>query len=176
VATVYSDAARRLGEVMADRGYDLVYGAGNLGLMGVMAEAVHAGGGRVTGVIPEKLRDLKLAWDAADELIVTANMRARKQAMEDRADAFIAAPGGLGTLEEVMEILVLKQLWYHRKALVFLNTAGFYDSLFAFLAHLESEHFVKTEHRDLFHISAEPEDAVAYIDAYVPPEPHAKWF
>ncbi len=173
---MYKTAAERLGQLIGEGGHTLIYGAGNLGLMGVLGEAVHRHGGRVVGVIPEKLNDLDLAYTAADELVVTPDMRSRKAAMESRADAFIALPGGYGTLEEVVEVLVLKQLWYHEKPVVLLNTAGFYTPLVAFFRHQVEEHFIKAGHLDLFHLSPSPEDALGFVEAYEPVEPHGKWF
>ena len=109
VDRIYTEAARRLGTGLAKHGYTLVYGGGNNGLMGSMARAAHAQGGRVVGVIPDRLRGLELAYEGCDELIVTADLRRRKGVMERRADAFIALPGGFGTLEETLEILT----WTH---------------------------------------------------------------
>lgn len=175
-APVYKEAARRLGLRIGQRGLTLVYGAGNLGLMGVMAEAVHAGGGRVVGVIPRKLNDLKLAYEQADELIVTEDMRQRKAAMETRGDAFVALPGGFGTLEEILEVLVLKQLWYHDKPVVFLNINGIYDGLLAFFDALIEQRFIKPEHSGLYAVAETPDGVFAFLDQYVPAEPHGKWF
>lgn len=175
VAPPYLEAARRLGELMAQRGYTLVYGAGKVGLMGVLARAVHQGGGHVLGVIPDRLRDLELAYEAADELIVTHDLRARKAAMEERADAFIALPGGFGTLEEILEVLTLKQLWYHQKPLVFLNTNGIYDGLLAFFEELLAQNFIGDTHRELYHVSPTPEDTLDFLENYMPSTPRAKW-
>ena len=124
VAEVYVDVARRLGRRLAERGDRLVYGGGNIGLMGTLATACHERGGYIVGVIPESLKDKELAYEAADELIVTQDMRGRKTIMEKNADAFIALPGGFGTLEELLEIITLRQLHYHDKPVVILNTAS----------------------------------------------------
>jgi len=176
VAPVYVEAAHRLGALMAERGYTLVYGAGKVGLMGVLARAVHQGGGRVLGVIPDRLRGLELAYEDADELIVTHDLRARKAAMEERADAFIALPGGFGTLEEILEVLTLKQLWYHQKPLVFLNVNGIYNGLLAFFEDLIAQNFIKDTHRMLYHVSPTPEDTLDFLKNYIPSLPGAKWF
>jgi uncharacterized protein (TIGR00730 family) len=130
----------------------------------------------VIGVIPEKLRDLSLAYEEADELIVTTDLRQRKAIMESRADAFVALPGGFGTLEEVMEVLTLKQLDYHGKPLVFLNTNGIYNGLLAFFDSLFAQRFVKDSLRELYFVAEQPEEVFAYLDAYEPPVPEAKWF
>lgn len=177
VDPVYMDAARRLGALIAAHDHTLVYGAGGVGLMGICARAVHEnGGGRVVGVIPDKLVDLELAYRDADELIITTTMSERKRIMAERADAFIALPGGFGTLEEIMEILVLKQLWYHEKPCVFLNINGIYDNLFAFFDALIEARFIKESHKRLYHVCNTPDAAYAYLDAYTPAPAHTKWF
>lgn len=172
----HKEAARRLGGLIAERGCTLVYGAGNVGLMGECARAVHAGGGRVVGVIPDRLADLELAYREADELIVTETMRDRKAIMAERADAFVALPGSIGTLEEMIEVLVLKQLGYHRKPCVFLNVDGFYDHLFAFLGRLVEERFFKESSLDMFGVCMTPAAVFEYLDGYVPAPPPHKWF
>jgi uncharacterized protein (TIGR00730 family) len=172
----YLAVAERLGALLAGAGKTLVYGGGNVGLMGACARAVHAGGGRVVGVIPEKLQGLELGYEAADEYIVTTGMRERKAIMEERADAFVALPGGLGTLEEIIEVLVLKQLQYHDKPLVFLNTRGVFDPLFAFFDRLVADRFLKAGHRALFHVVDAPEAVLPLLAAYTPPPREGKWF
>src|SRR5437867_216516 len=122
VAPHYVELAQSFGALLARRHMGLVYGAGRVGLMGVLARAVHAHGGRVIGVIPDFLRAQEVAYEEADELIVTRDLRERKAIMESRYDAFVALPGGFGTLEEILEILTLKQLATHAKPVVFLNT------------------------------------------------------
>jgi hypothetical protein len=176
VGPAYFDAARRMGQLLAENGLTLVYGAGRLGLMGVMARAAHEYGGRVIGVIPEKLHGLDLAYSDADELIVTGDLRERKAVMEQRSDAFITLPGGFGTIEEAMETLTLNQLGYHQKPLVFLNTNGLYDGLVGFFERLIAEQFLKEDHRELFHVSPTPEDAIEYLKQYQPHAPTGKWF
>lgn len=173
----YKDAARNLGSLIAQHKHTLVYGGGCVGLMGVCARAVHAeGGGKVVGVITDKLVDLELAYHDADELIVTTTMSERKHIMAERADAFISMPGGFGTIEEIMEVLVLKQLWYHQKPCVFLNIDGIYDHLFAFFDTLIEKQFIKELHKKLFHVCATPEEAYTYLDNYTPEPVHGKWF
>ena len=116
----YFTAARELGEKLARRGWRLVYGGGSVGLMGALSRAVLAGGGHVTGVIPKALLDLGVGERGVSELIVIDGLRDRKAIMDERGDAFVALPGGLGTLEEVLEVLTLKQLGYHTKPVVVL--------------------------------------------------------
>jgi cytokinin riboside 5'-monophosphate phosphoribohydrolase len=166
VAPVYLDAAARLGELLVREGFALIYGAGKAGVMGALAHAVHAHGGHVTGVIPEKLRQLDLAYEDADELIVTRTLRERKAIMEERADAFVALPGGFGTLEEIAEVLALKQLEYHEKPLVFLNTNGIYDALHVYFETLIKEKFIREELRGLYHFAKTSEETVEYLRSY----------
>ena len=172
----YREAARRTGELIGRRGDTLVYGAGRIGLMGECARAVHVYGGRVVGVIPDRLVDLELEYREADELIVTETMQDRKTIMADRADAFIALPGSFGTIEEMMEALTLKQLGYHAKPCAFINTRGFYDWLFAFFGTLVHENFLKEDSLDMFAVCATPEAAFEYLDGYEPHSLPQKWF
>ncbi len=175
VPAVYRAEAERLGTLIAQRGYQLIYGAGQVGLMGDVARAVHAHGGHVIGVIPERLRTVELAYEQADELIVTETMRERKAIMEQRADAFIALPGGFGTLEELVEVLVLKQLHYHDKPIVALNVGGAFDALFAFFHRLCEDRLIKASHFDLFHVATDAQAALAHLVDYVPQVPVPKW-
>ena len=172
----YKTAARRTGALIGQRGATLVYGAGKIGLMGECARAVHEHGGHVVGVIPDRLVDLELEYREADELIVTETMRDRKAIMASRADAFIALPGSIGTLEEMMEVLTLKQLGYHAKPCAFINTRGFYDWLFAFFGTLVNENFLKEASLDMFAVCATPEAAFEYLDGYEPHPLPKKWF
>jgi uncharacterized protein (TIGR00730 family) len=137
----YRDAARELGECLAGRGIELVFGGGRIGLMGVVADAVLAGGGRVTGVIPDRLRDAELAHPGATELIVTGSMHERKRVMAERADAFAVLPGGIGTLDEMFEILTWRQLGLHDKPIFLVDVAGYWQKLRALLDHLVAQHF-----------------------------------
>lgn len=160
----YTDAAAKLGALLADAGYALVYGGGNNGLMGAMARTMHQHGGHIVGVIPEKLRGRELAYDGCGELIVTADLRERKAVMEQRADAFIALPGGLGTLEETLEILTLRQLHYHDKPVLFLNTCGAYDGLFQFFETLGASSLLPPGYQRFYHVARTPEDALALLN------------
>ncbi|MHB1459197.1 MAG: LOG family protein [Armatimonadota bacterium] len=168
VAKVFYDAADALGTLIAEHGYTLVYGGGAIGLMGVMARAVHRNGGKVIGVIPEFMMGWDVAYEKADELIVTPDMRTRKHRMEEIADAFIGIPGGFGTLEEMLEVITLKQLQRHNKAVVFLNTDGFYDPLSAVFEHMFRENFAKQIYRELYYFSPDPPDAIRHIEEYIP--------
>lgn len=175
VDSIYMETARALGAQMAARGDTLVYGGADLGLMGALARAVHAGGGRVVGVIPQALQARGIAYAIADEVIITADLRERKATMETRADAFIALPGGIGTLEELLEVLTLRQLQAHTKPIVLLNTADYYAPLFALFAHLYRERFAKP-FENLYHVADNVEGIFDYLDAYEPFVAPSKWF
>jgi uncharacterized protein (TIGR00730 family) len=141
----YVSAARALGGALAASGIGLVYGGGSIGLMGEVARAVLAGGGHVTGVIPEFLVSKERMLDAAHELIVTRNMHERKMAMFERATGFVALPGGLGTLEELAEILTWAQLKQHARPMILCNAGGFWDGLLDLITHMRSEGFIRKE-------------------------------
>lgn len=173
---VYFDEAILLGHEMAKRGHELVYGGGDVGTMGAVAHAIQDAGGRVVGVIPHALNELDgVGYSGADELIITETMRQRKAVMEENSDAFIALPGGLGTFEELMEIITLKQLHYHSKAIVILNSTSYYDPLLTLLEHAVSGRFMKDATLELFHVSDSVEDAVEYVEAYEETEAPIKW-
>jgi len=171
----YFEVAAELGELLARRGLALVYGGGNIGLMGAMAGAVHKHGGRVIGVIPRFMVDKELAYRAADELIVVETMRERKAVMEERADAFVALPGGWGTMEEVLEVLTLKQLQQHAKPVAFLNTDGFYDPLLAMFERLVELRFKKPDHHGLYHVADHPHELLDWLANHHPVPVPAKW-
>ena len=176
VAPHYMEAASQLGALMAGQKLTLVFGGGKVGLMGAVARAVHANGGKVIGVIPHYLRKKEVAYEEADELIVTKDLRERKALMEERADAFVALPGGFGTLEEIIEILTLKQLEAHGKPVVFLNTNGFFEPLLAMFERLYHEQFTKRDYCGHYHIADAPSGVLAHFDGYRPPPKVHKWF
>lgn len=162
----YTFAATRLGNAIARRGHTLVYGGGATGLMGTVARAVHSGSGRVVGIIPEALKAREgVAYDACDELIVTATMGERKQRMFALADAFLVLPGGIGTLEEFFEVLTLRVLGYHDKPIVLVSTDDFYRDLVAFLDRLEREGFVRAGDQSRFLVVDDPDDALVAIES-----------
>jgi uncharacterized protein (TIGR00730 family) len=140
---IYVAAARKLGQILAREQIRLVYGGGGIGLMGAVAHAAMDAGGEVTGVIPEFLVAREHAFEGARDVVVTRDMHERKRVMFERADAFIALPGGIGTLEELIEQLSWLQLGQHRKPVLALNLNGFWDPLLALLAHLESRGFIR---------------------------------
>jgi hypothetical protein len=154
----YTEAATAIGPEMVRRGWDLVYGGGNVGLMGTLARAVNTAGGRVIGVIPEFMKAKELAYAEAHEMHTVVTMRERKLMMESKADAFLALPGGWGTLEEIMEILTLRQLDVLRKPCVFFNQDGFYDELFRFFDRMIAERFNKPSNLKLFSAAKTMED------------------
>jgi uncharacterized protein (TIGR00730 family) len=170
IAPAFAEAAIEVGALLASRGYTLVYGGGRVGLMGALARSVHQNGGRVVGVIPGSLREREVGYEQADELIVTRDLRERKGIMEVRGNAFIALPGGFGTLEEVLELIALKQLRLLAKPIVILNVAGFYDPLIELFEHLYRARFAPAESRTLYYVTADPADALAYIESYQWPE------
>jgi hypothetical protein len=140
---VYAEAARMLGRALADSGVGLVYGGGSLGLMGEVARATLDHGGRVIGIIPGFLSEREQMLQEADELIVTADMHERKRLMFERSDAFVALPGGIGTLEELVEQLTWAQLGRHTKPIVVANIDGFWDPFLALLAHMRTDAFIR---------------------------------
>ena len=163
----YVPIAESLGQAIARAGMRLVYGGGNVGLMGSLAEAVMADGGGVTGVIPRALRDRELAHSDVDELIVVDDMHERKALMAARADAFVALPGGYGTLEELFEAVAWAQLGIHQKPVILLNSHGFFDHLIAFLDHANGEEFLRARHRSLLRVESDPDRLVSELAQYV---------
>lgn len=172
----YYSAATEFGREMVVRGWDLVYGGGKTGLMGAVARAVKTNGGRVIGVIPEFMKVKELAFDEADELVTVITMRERKLLMETRADAFVALPGGFGTLEEIMEILTLRQLNVVKKPCVFFNQDGFYDDLIRFFEKMLAEKFFKPSNMDVFRVATTVPDVFTQIDAAATTIVEPKWF
>jgi len=138
-------AAEQLGAGLAERSIELIYGGGRLGLMGLMAEAVLRGGGRVTGIIPAFLRDAEAAYQDVTELVVVDSMHARKALMAERADAFAILPGGIGTLDEMIEIISWKQLRLHDKPIILVDVAGYWQRLLALFDHLVAEGFARPQ-------------------------------
>ena len=146
----YVEAAKALGQAMAERGLGLVYGAGNVGLMGELADAVLTEGGRAVGVIPHKLVDRELAHQELAKLYMVSTMHERKAKMHELCDAYIALPGGIGTMEEFFEAVTWRQLGYHDKPIALLNIGGFYDGIDGFFATMQRDGFLHSDHRDLF--------------------------
>jgi uncharacterized protein (TIGR00730 family) len=170
----YADAARELGAALARHGLGLVYGGGNIGLMGILADAALAHGSEVIGVIPQALVDKELAHRGVTELRIVKSMHERKALMADLSDAFIALPGGYGTLDEFCEILTWAQLGLHRKPCGLINVERFFDP---FLAHIDTAtqaRFIRPQHRALILVEQQPESLLQRLLAYHPPVAH-KW-
>jgi uncharacterized protein (TIGR00730 family) len=153
----YAEAAASLGRSMGQRGWQLVYGGGQVGLMGIVADAALAAGATAIGVIPDSLMRREVGHAGLTELHVVPNMHLRKQAMAERADAFIALPGGLGTLEELYEVWTWQHLGYHAKPMGLLNTAGYYDAMLGFMDHAEAEGFIDARQRQALHVGTDIE-------------------
>ncbi len=166
ISKLYIDSAQELGRILAFNGYRLVYGGGNNGLMGVIANEIHQHGGYVVGVITRQFVDMGFAYDGADEMIVTDTMRQRKAIMEQRSDAFIGMPGGYGTLEELLEIITLKQLGIHDKPIVIFNVGSYFKGLISQFETCCSENFVNKQHNIIYQVSHTVEEAVKYIASY----------
>ena len=158
---VYAEAARELGLAIAQRGMSLVYGGGHVGLMGIVADAALAAGAKVTGVIPTALMDSEVGHTQLTELRVVKDMHERKALMAELADGFVALPGGIGTLEELFEVMTWLQLGYHRKPVGLLNTQGFYDDLLRMLNKQRDTGFLKPAHHALLITAA---DTAALLD------------
>ena len=172
----YFKTAKQLGKLMAQNSYELVYGGGVVGLMGEVARSVKNNGGKTYGVIPEALNLDNVVHDIDDELVITTGMRERKALMDERADAFVGLPGGFGTFEEMFEVLTLKQLGYHNKAIVFLNVRGYYDKLLEMFEHIYAEQFAKEQYRVLYQVCDTAEETLDYLKTYQPPNLPDKWF
>jgi uncharacterized protein (TIGR00730 family) len=166
---VYEQAAQTLGRLLCQRGIELVYGGGNVGLMGTVANACLNDGGRVIGVIPQALADKEVAHTGLTELRVVSSMHERKSVMADLSDAFLSLPGGYGTWEEFFEVLTWSQLGIQRKACAVLNVNGYYDPLLAMADKAASEGFLRDVHRDLLLSDADPERLLDRLSTYSVP-------
>lgn len=166
----FYELARTLGAQMAERGYGLVYGAGSIGMMGELARAMHAGGGYVFGVIPHALDRFEVTYTACDRLIYTETMRERKAIMDENAAAFIALPGGIGTMEEVLEIITLKQLGYHSKPVIILNGYGYFDPLLAQLTSCVTKQFAQPELLEIYTVCTGVEEALRAVERELAPQ------
>jgi len=168
-------AAEELGAKLARRGWRLVYGGGSVGLMGALSRAVLAHGGQATGVIPKALLDLGVGDRDVSELIVTEGLRDRKAIMDARGDAFVALPGGLGTLEEILEVMTLKQLGYHDKPVAVLDLDGYFDPLWTQFQRGVDLGFIKAEYLDLWYPAPDIDALLRYLESYTPHRYGLKW-
>jgi uncharacterized protein (TIGR00730 family) len=166
---VYVEAARAMGRLLAQCGLGLVYGGGDVGLMGILADSALAAGGEVIGVIPEALLKLEVGHPDLAELRVVGSMHERKAMMAEMADAFIALPGGIGTLEELFEVWTWGQLGLHTKPLGLLDVGGYFSHLRAYLDHMVAEGFLKERHRAMARISDDPAVLLSLLSAYEAP-------
>ncbi|WP_227380586.1 TIGR00730 family Rossman fold protein [Haladaptatus halobius] len=166
----YLDAARTLGQTLADREIGLVYGGGHVGMMGAVADATLDAGGEAYGVMPQALVDREIAHDGLTDLDVVDSMHTRKERMAELSDGFIALPGGFGTLEELMEVLTWAQLGFHRNPCGFLNVADYYTQLVEFFDQQVEEGFVSEKHRNMVVVTDDVEDLLDQFAAYDPPE------
>lgn len=172
--STYSTAARALAEAMARRGLRLVYGGGSIGLMGVLGEAALAAGVHVIGVTPRRLLERELVHKGLSELHVVETMNERKALMAELSGAFIALPGGMGTLDEMFEMLTWNQLGFHRKPCGVLDAGGYFTQLMAFLDHAVEERFVTPEHRSMLILEGDADRLLERLASELPPEV-SKW-
>jgi uncharacterized protein (TIGR00730 family) len=170
----YAEAARSLATLLAERSIGLVYGGGKVGLMGVLADTALAAGGEVIGVMPQALIDREIGHPGLTELKVVASMHERKARMAELADAFVAVPGGIGTLEELVEVYTWSQLGIHDKACGLLNVNGYYDGLVAFLDHAVEAGFLRAQHRAVLTVAADARELLDRLAAFEPPR-IGKW-
>ena len=160
----YHSVAAEVGMQVAARGDTLYFGGGGIGLMGTAARAVHEHGGRVVGVIPEKLKKPEVVYAEAEETIVTAGMSDRKEILIRESDAFLVLPGGFGTLDEMLDVITTKQLGYHAKPIVIVNVFGYFDRQMAMFEHMVGERFATTGLRRLYNVCDTVSEAFAYLD------------
>ncbi len=172
---VYAEQARRLGRLLAEHGIGLVYGGGSVGLMGIIADAALEAGAEVIGVIPEVLMIREVTHPGLTELRVVGTMHERKALMNELSDAFIAMPGGFGTLDELFEAITWAQLGLHRKPIGLLNVAGYYDALLAFIAHAIAEEFILPEYAQLLTVAPDAERLLQQVLEFQPPLIVPRW-
>ena len=170
----YRSAAASMGRALVRRGKGLVYGGGRVGLMGVIADSVLEAGGEVIGIIPESLAVKEIQHDGLTELHVVPNFHARKAKMAELSDAFVAMPGGYGTLEELFEVVTWAQLGLHEKPVALLNVGGYFDGLLGCIDSAVVEGFIRPEHRRLIMSSSEPDALIEALDRFEP-IPQEKW-
>lgn len=162
----YYEVASEFGELLAKSGFDMVYGGSSLGLMWACAEQVKKNGRQIIGVMPERLHNMGVYTDDCVELFVTPCMRSRKAKMDELSDGVVALAGGFGTLEELSEMIVQKQLGYNNKPIVLLNTNGFYDKLIEFFEEIIKQNFASNKARNLYYVAQTAEEAIEYIKNY----------
>jgi uncharacterized protein (TIGR00730 family) len=171
----YAEAAEELAALLVANGIGLVYGGGGVGLMGRLADAVLARGGEITGVIPDALVDREIGHTGVRDMRTVGSMHERKALMAELSDAFVALPGGIGTLEELVEVFTWSQLGLHRKPCGLLDVEGYYEELAAFLDHAVRERFLREEHRSTLIVEREPAALLERLRAYEPEAIQPKW-
>lgn len=164
----YLDASYEIGRLIAENGYGLVYGGGGEGAMGCIARGAHDAGGKITGIVPDYLNVDGVIFKNCTELIVIDTLRNRKKIMDDLSDVVIAMPGGIGTIDEFMEMLALRQLCRHEKPVILVNTNNYYYHLIEMLKECIEQKFAKPESKDLFYVAKTPLEAIEYIKSYKP--------
>ena len=174
---IFFEETEKLGRMMAAKGHGLVFGGGAQGLMGAAARGVHEMGGQIIGVAPTFFRNVDgILYEHCTEFVYTETMRERKQIMEDRSDAFVVTPGGIGTFEEFFEILTLKQLGRHQKPIVIFNVMGYFDSMKAMMENAIQKAFMKPVCRELYVFLDTPEDILEYLEQYKAAKAEAKYY
>jgi len=163
IPDIYVEQARLLGKAMASRGWSCINGAGNRGLMAEVSNAILSSGGTVTGIIPQFMVDEGWVHASLSELIITENMHIRKQMMAERSDGCLTLPGGIGTFEELMEIITWKQLGLYKKPIVILNINGYYDDLLKMLQKAIDENFMHLRHQEIFKVTSSVEESLDFI-------------
>jgi len=172
----YFKLAKELGILIGKKNHNLVYGGANIGLMNELAKSVQENGGKVIAIMPEFIEIKGLLYNDADEIIITKDLRERKKTMESISGAFIALPGGFGTLEEILEILTLKQLQVHNKSIVFINHNHYFDSLISLFEQFYSKNFAKQENRNYYEFCKNPDEAINLCENYKPGGFIEKWY
>ncbi len=176
ISDIYFEEAQKMGKQIGEGKHKLINGGANVGLMEAVTLAASQAGAQTTGVIPEKMIHRSLASDNSHEVIVTDDMMLRKAKMRDISDAFVALPGGFGTLEEILEVITLKQLSYHNKPVVFVNTNGFFNDLFRQFERSYEEMFAKEVYRKVYFVAQTVDEAMEYLLNYKEVELDSKWF
>jgi cytokinin riboside 5'-monophosphate phosphoribohydrolase len=171
----FYNEAKRVGKFLASRNLRLIYGGTDIGLMGAVAREVKNHGGEAWGVIPELIHNKGLSFDLCDRLIITSDLRERKRVMFEESDVFIALPGGFGTLEEIFEVITLKQLQFKNPPVVFLNTLSYFDPLEKFMSDLFDKGFTSHKYRNLYYIASNVNELDRYLEKYVPDMITDKW-
>jgi uncharacterized protein (TIGR00730 family) len=176
ISETYFQEAEKLGSLIGKNNYHLINGGANVGLMEAVTVAARKAGAKTVGIIPERMIGRSLASENSHDVIITRDMMERKAKMRDMSDAFIALPGGFGTLEEILEVITLRQLSYHSKPIVFINTNGFFDHLLKQFEVSFQEMFAKSVYRELYFVANNANKAMSYIANYRPTELDSKWF